>query len=273
MRLHAWDAGTGDPVILLHGNPTWCFVYRRLAKTLSGKFRVLVPDHIGCGLSDRPESGEYPFTLARRIVDLEGFLGLAGVSTPFHLVVHDWGGPIGFGLAVRQPERIRSLVVFNSAAFRIPPGASLHWSLRWCRRSPLAAWAILYCGAFNRLAVRLGSSRGLPAEVRRGLLAPYRTHRNRLAVLRFVQDIPLETDHPSYATLVEIEEGLSRLAEKPVLICWGEQDFVFNTAFLLRWLHFFPRARVHRIAQAGHYVMEDAAGTVDLLVEDFLKEH
>ena len=93
------------------------------------------------------------------------------------------------------------------------------------------------------------------------------------AILRFVQDIPLEADHPSYATLLQIEQGLAHLADKPVLICWGEQDFIFNTSFLLRWLHFFPHAQVHRIAQAGHYVMEDAAGTVRLLVEDFVKEH
>lgn len=273
LRMHAWDAGEGEPVVMLHGNPTWCFLYWRLATALAARFRVLVPDHIGCGLSDRPGTEQYPFTLSRRISDLEAFLSLAGVAAPFHLVVHDWGGLIGLGLAVREPQWIRSLVVFNTAAFRVPPGATLHWALRWCRNSSLAAWAILRGGAFNRLAVRLGSSRGLSAEIRRGLLAPYRSCRDRLAVLRFVQDIPLEADHPSYPTLLQIEEGLTHLADKPVLVCWGERDFVFNVSFLLRWLHFFPHAHVHRIAQAGHYVMEDAAGTVRLLVEDFIKEH
>lgn len=271
LNLHYWDEGEGDPVLFLHGNPTWCFLYRRMVDSLRSRFRVLVPDHIGCGLSDRPDDSQYPFTLERRIVDLSEFVEALGIDRPIHLVVHDWGGLIGLGYGVRNPERIRSLVVFNTAAFHVPSGTALHWSLRWCRRSRLAAWAILNLGAFNQIAVRAGSGPGLSKEARRGLLAPYRTRRDRLAVLRFVQDIPLEPGHPSFDTVSAIEAGLPRLSGIPVLICWGDQDFIFDTRFLLRWIHFFPHARVHRMARCGHYVMEDSAAGIQLLVEDFLK--
>lgn len=273
LRLHYWDEGAGVPVVMVHGNPTWCFLYGRLTRTLIPRFRVLVPDHIGCGLSDRPGESEYPFTLERRIQDFSDFLDKAGIAEPFHLVVHDWGGLIGLGHAVRHPEMIRSLVVFNTAAFHIPPGEKLHWTLRWCRRSGIAAWAMSALGAFNRIAVRAGSGPGLEPGIRRGLMAPYRTRRDRLAVVKFVQDIPLEPGHPSYATVSGIEAGLAQLSEKPVLICWGDRDFIFDTRFLMRWLHFFPHARVHRMANGGHYVMEDAHDTVLLQVEDFLQEN
>jgi len=271
-QFHYLDEGSGVPVLMLHGNPTWCFMYRDLVASLRGDFRTLVPDHLGCGLSDRPAPGQYPFTLSRRVEDLEDFVAAVLESNDaFHLVVHDWGGLIGTAYAVRHPERILSLTVLNTAAFRVPPGSSLHWTLRFCRRSRIAAFLIQRLGAFNWGACLLGSRGGLPRKVRRGYLAPYRTYRDRLAVLRFVQDIPLTESDPSYRAVCRMEEGLARLAEKPVLIAWGMRDFIFDQAFLERWLEFFPGAEVHRFAGAGHYVMEDASVELKEILESFLK--
>lgn len=271
-QLHYLDEGSGVPVLMLHGNPTWCFMFRGLAQALRGNHRILVPDHLGCGLSDRPPPERYPYTFVQRVADLESFVNaVLDGSTPFHLVVHDWGGLIGTAYAVRQPERVLSLTVLNTAAFRVPPGSSLHWTLRFCRKSRVAAFLIRNLGAFNWGACLLGSRRGLSKEVRRGYLNPYRKRRDRLAVLRFVQDIPLKEGDPSYAAVCEMEEGLARLADKPVLIGWGMKDFIFDEAFLTRWQEFFPSAEIHRFPSAGHYVMEDAAEDLEVILRAFLE--
>ena len=120
LRLHYLDEGAGDPVVMLHGNPTWSFYYRRLVEALRTSHRVIAPDHIGCGLSDKPDDGHYDYTLARRVEDLDALLEWLGVEKNVTLVLHDWGGMIGMTWACRHPERIARIVVLNTAAFPMP---------------------------------------------------------------------------------------------------------------------------------------------------------
>lgn len=257
-------------MVLLHGNPSWSFMYRDLILTLRGERRALAPDHIGCGLSSRPPEDRYSYTLARRVTDLERFVESMRLERPLSLVLHDWGGLIGMAWAVRHPERVGRLVVLNTAGFPVPSGASLHWTIRFCRRSRLAAFFMTYFNAFSLGACRLGTARGMSREVRRGYLAPYGSPRDRLAVTRFVQDIPLDSRDPAYRLVAETEDKLMRLRNRPVLICWGERDFVFDGAFLAKWLDHFPQAEVRRFEKAGHYVLEDAATDVIPLIKEFL---
>src|SRR5512143_636445 len=119
-RMHYVDEGRGQPIIFLHGNPTWSFLYRDYIRALMEEYRIVAMDHIGCGQSDKPPRNRYPYTLARRIEDLDNLLAALTSNEKIALVVHDWGGPIGFGYAVRHPDRIKKLVVFNSAAFLWP---------------------------------------------------------------------------------------------------------------------------------------------------------
>jgi haloalkane dehalogenase len=260
------DEGQGRPVLMLHGNPTWSFYYRELIQSLRGTHRVIAPDHVGCGRSSRP--GDYPYTLGRRIEDvtrLVEHLGLEDVT----LVVHDWGGAIGMGWATRQPQRVRNVVVFNSAAFHF-------------RRTPLR---IAVCGlpligpllvqglnAFLRASfvMAVGRGRKLAPDVRAGYLEPYGSWRDRRAILEFVRDIPRTPRVPSHAVVREIEAGLARLADKPMMICWGDQDWCFDARALAGWMQRFPRAEVHRFAQAGHYVVEDAIEQIIPLVGEFV---
>src|SRR5262249_19576797 len=116
-QYHYLDEGAGEPVLMLHGNPTWSFHYRRLALALRDRYRVLVPDHIGCGLSDKPPPSQYSYTLDRRARDVEALLDHLGIDDDLTLVLHDWGGMIGMLVAHRRPERIKRLVLFNTAAF------------------------------------------------------------------------------------------------------------------------------------------------------------
>src|SRR5439155_19726678 len=168
------DEGQGDPVVMLHGNPTWSFYYRNLVLALRGSYRCIVPDHIGCGLSDKPPESQYDYSLKARIDDLEALLDHIGVTEKITLVLHDWGGMIGMGFAARQPERIARIVASNTAAFHLPRSKRFPWLLWLGRNTRLGSWLILKRNAFCRLAARWCMTRKkLPADVRQMYLAPY----------------------------------------------------------------------------------------------------
>jgi haloalkane dehalogenase len=270
VRMHYLDEGWGEPVVCVHGNPTWSFYFRNLVTGLRDQHRVIVPDHVGCGLSDKPDDGEYDYTLARRIEDLEALLDRLGVDRAT-LVVHDWGGAIGLGWAVRHPERVRRLVILNTAAFHLLPGKTVPWQLRLVRDTPLGAALVLGLNAFARGAAWVGCTRARPAkEVRDAYCAPYDSWANRLATLRFVQDIPLAPGDPAYDALSGIQDRLPELADRPVMICWGCRDFVFDRDYLAHWRSIYPNAEVHTFDDCGHYVLEDAADEIVALVRAFV---
>jgi haloalkane dehalogenase len=273
LRYHYLDEGSGEPVVMLHGNPTWSFYYRELVRGLCGEYHTVVPDHIGCGLSDKPGDDRYDYTLGRRVEDLEALLDHLGLRDNLTLVLHDWGGMIGMAYAHRHPERVKRLVVLNTAAFRMPAGKRLPRSLWWFRNTPLGPLLIRGLNAFCRGAARYCARRPLTGPVRAGYLAPYDSWRNRIAVLRFVQDIPLAPGDRSYELVREVDEGLHRFRRVPMLICWGERDFVFDAPFLEEWQRRFPDAEVHRFPDAGHLVLEDAGDRIIPLVGRFLAAH
>ena len=271
-RLHYLDEGRGDPVVMLHGNPTWSFYYRELVKGLRDEYRTVVPDHIGCGRSDKPSGRGYDYTLERRVLDLEALIDHLSLGDDLTLVLHDWGGMIGMAYASRHPDRVKRLVVLNTAAFLLPEGKRLPWSLRLCR-SPLGPLLVRGLNAFSRGAVRYCTRRPLPPDVRADYLAPYDSWSNRIAVIRFVQDIPLRPGDRAYAIVRSVQEGLERFRGVPMLLCWGGRDFVFDGAFLAEWRRRFPAAEVHLFPDAGHLVLEDAGAEIVQLVRDFLPRH
>jgi haloalkane dehalogenase len=272
--MHYVDEGQGEPLVMLHGNPTWSFYFRELIKGLSTGYRCIAPDHIGCGLSARPRASEYGFRLRNRVDDLLAFIGTIGLQKNITLIVHDWGGMIGAAYAVRHPERIARLVILNTAAFLKPRGKPLPWTLKIVRSLPfLAVPAVLGLNLFARGAARTASAKGLRPDVRAGLLAPYNSWHNRLATLRFVQDIPLSPADPGYDIVEQVDHGLERLSTKPMLLCWGERDFVFDRDYLAEWRRRFPHAEAHCFADAGHYVLEDAPDRLLQLLKEFLKRN
>src|SRR5260370_20611078 len=133
MRYHYLDEGAGEPVVMLHGNPTWSYYYRRLVLGLREGYRIIVPDHIGCGLSDKPGDSRCHYSLASRVRDLETLLDHLRIDQKLTLVLHDWGGMIGMAYASRRPERIKRLIVLNTAAFHLPPAKPLPWPFRLFR--------------------------------------------------------------------------------------------------------------------------------------------
>lgn len=269
---HYLDEGSGESVVMLHGNPTWSFYYRFLVKGLSPKYRCLVPDHIGCGLSEKPDETQYDFRLNNRVEDLEIFLDRLKIKKNITLILHDWGGMIGMAYAVRHPERIKRLVILNTAAFFLPNNKKLPVRLKIARNLTfIAKPAILNFNLFAIAALYMASKHGLDKETKKALIAPYSSPNNRLAILKFVQDIPLIPSDLSYSVVSNTEKKLFRLKDKPMLICWGMKDFVFDKDFLLQWRRRFPDAKVYQFSQAGHYILEDIPEYILNHVNQFLK--
>ncbi|HUT25634.1 MAG TPA: alpha/beta fold hydrolase [Sumerlaeia bacterium] len=274
LRCHYLDEGAGEPVVMLHGNPTWSFMYRNLVVALRDKRRAIVPDHIGCGLSDKPDDSRYDYVLARRVDDLETLLDRLGVGENVTLVLHDWGGAIGMAWAARHPGAVKRLVIFNTAAFHKPDATRFPLALRLCRMPLLAPLLVRGLNAFSFGASRVCVKRKpMPSEVRRAYRAPYDSWANRIATLRFVQDIPLRPGDRSYDLIAEAQASLEKFRDAPTLICWGLRDSVFDRHFLVEWLRYLPDAEVHRFEDAGHYVLEDAGDEIIPLVQAFLERH
>jgi len=268
-RYHYLDEGQGEPLLLVHGNPTWSFYWRNLVQGLRANHRVIVPDHIGCGLSDKP--GDYNYRLAQHVENLARLvreLDLRNIT----LVAHDWGGAIGVGAALAEPARFSRFILMNTAAFR---SSRMPLRIRVCRLPVFGRLAVQGLNAFARAALRMAvcHRERMTPEVRSGLLAPYDSWSHRQAIYRFVLDIPMGPKHPSYARLCQIEQGLPSLASHPWMFIWGMRDWCFTPEFLERFLEFIPAAEVHRLANAGHYVVEDAHERILPLVEQFLENH
>jgi haloalkane dehalogenase len=259
---------------MVHGNPTWSFYFRNLAKSLSDGWRVIIPDHIGCGLSDKPPPDRYPYTLARRVEDLTELLFRLGVNQRITLVLHDWGGMIGMAYAVNHVKAVSRIVILNTAAF-FPAGN---------KPLPLRLWLIKNLHTFSRLtvlglnvfargALYMAAKKPLPKKVKKGLIAPYYNPAARIATLKFVQDIPWKKEDPAYPVVKHVENNLYRLQNVPMILLWGMRDFVFDAHYLKQWQKRFPGAKVHRFYKAGHYVLEDEPAKISLIVKDFLKRH
>jgi pimeloyl-ACP methyl ester carboxylesterase len=264
---------SAPPVVMVHGNPSWSYYYRKLVLALQATHRCLVPDHIGMGLSSKPDDSQYEYTLRSRVDDLDALLEHAGVRENVTLVVHDWGGMIGLAWALRHPERVARLVILNTGAFPLPTAKALPWQLALGRDSKLGALLIRGFNAFSGAASYVGVKTRMPAAVRRAYVAPYDSWAHRIATVRFVQDIPLAPGDKAWDLVEETGRRLPELADRPALVCWGMRDFVFDRHFLQGFRQRLPQAEVHEFPAAGHYVLEDEAEHIVPLVQDFLTRH
>ena len=264
-RLHYLDEGQGPVIVMVHGNPTWSFYYRRLVTVLSRTHRVIVPDHLGCGLSDKPN--DFSYTLKNHIDHLSLLLDHLNV-VDYSLVVHDWGGPIGLGCAVQNPRRIQKLLLFNTSGFR---SSRIPFRISLCRYPYIGSLVVRGLNGFCWPATFMAVEKPLAREVRESYLAPYNSWHNRVAIHGFVRDIPLSPSHPSYSTLVSIENGLEslRAQNSPTMIIWGAKDFCFNDSFYHEWQRRFPEADCHYLQDCGHYVLEDGWPRIRVLAEEF----
>ena len=260
MRMHYVDEGSGPVVLLLHACPAWSFAFRNLIKDLSRDHRVIAPDMIGYGLSDKPD--DYAYTLDNHVDNLERLTETLGI-TKFSILMHGWGATVGSSYIIRHPGNIGTVILMNSMAFT---GYKLSWRLLLVRWVPWLAERFI---ADTDLI--FGGIRNLPAKTQEGYKMPYQSHRDRIAFIRFISEMPCNPDDSSYESIVDIEHGLWMFRDFPVLIIWAGKDWLYTEKCLKRWMQFCPNAKLRRIQNAGRYVTEEASEEFIQTVYTFLK--
>jgi haloalkane dehalogenase len=275
IQMHYLDEGPrdGEVIVMLHGNPSWSYYWRHLVLALRGRYRCIVPDHIGMGWSDKPGDDRYAYTLQSRVEDVGTLLEHLGIRDNITLAVHDWGGMIGFGWALSHAAAVKRLVITNTAAFPLPAAKRMPWQLRLGRDSALGALLIRGANAFAAGAARQGVVQPMRPDVRAAYCAPYDSWANRIATLRFVQDIPLGPTDRAWSLVEAAGKALPQFADRPALLGWGLQDFVFDRHFLDGFRTALPRAEVHAWEDAGHYVLEDKGHELVPKIAEFLQRH
>jgi haloalkane dehalogenase len=248
-RVHYVDEGSGPPLLLLHGNPTWSFLYRDLIKELRDQFRCIAPDHPGFGLSSAaPGYGYTPAEHAGVLEQLVTQLELEDVT----MMVQDWGGPIGFAVATRQPDRFAAFVIGNTWAW---PKSDLGTQL-FSRifGGPIGGYLILQRNFFvEKILPGNVKRKKLPPGVMEAYRGPFPTPESRRPLHVFPREILA-----SRPFLAEIERGLPALADRPALLVWPTKDIAFRDPERRRWEEIFPNHRTVVLDGAGHYIQEDA---------------
>jgi haloalkane dehalogenase len=284
-RIHYLDerpetGNASDTLLFVHGNPTWSFHWRRLVRALRSGYRCIAPDHLGCGLSHKPPR---LLTLENHISNLCALIKNLELDR-VTLIAQDWGGAIGLGAMLRMRERLERIVLFNTGAF---PPRYIPWRIRACRVPLLGKLAVQGGNVFSRAALRMTLARRsrLEPEVEAGYLAPYDSWANRRAVYGFVKDIPRPCiskllgidpfidhfpEHSTWSQLAVIEQGLHEFADRQSCLMWGMRDWCFRPDCLDRFIEAWPRAEVHRLADVGHWVVEDAPEDSLAIMESFL---
>lgn len=265
--VHYVDDGPDDAPVLLfvHGNPSWSFHWRELIQAFRGDFRTVALDHLGCGLSDKPQRTLRLANHIDHLVALVDHLGLTNVT----LVAQDWGGAIGLGAMLRRQELLSRIVLFNTGAF---PPWYIPWRIAVCRWPVVGKLGVQGLNLFTRAALRMTLARrgSLAPPVAAAYLATTDTWAHRRQTYEFVADIPMTGHHPTRATLADIELGLPLLADRPALLVWGMRDWCFRPDCLEKFVEVWPQAEVHRLADVGHWVVEDAPDEAQELVAAFL---
>lgn len=261
-RMHYVDEGEGKPLVLVHGTPTWSFLFRHLIADLSRDHRVIAVDHIGFGLSDKPESWSYrPAEHAKNLATLVDRLGLEEIT----LVVHDFGGPIGLSYAIEHPDNVSALVLFNTWMWSLvgtpaerasnfmagPVGRFLYKRLNFSPR-------VLVKAAF-------GDKQKLTREVHRHYVEAFPAPASRQGPWVLAKELIGSSEW--YEKLWQRRE---RIADKPALLLWGMKDPTFKSDSLARWREVLRNARVVECAEAGHFVPEEAPGEAAVEMRAFL---
>ena len=259
--------------LLLHGNPTWGYLYRNFVGPLSREHRVIVPDHVGFGRSDKPRDPRW-YTLPRHVASLGRLLD-ALEATNVVPVLQDWGGPIGLGWAVKQPSRVKGVVVLNTWAFVRDPPMKLPFVFKFLVLGKGGWKRVVQRNLFVELLLARGGPKRRTEEELQPYRAPFPAPDDRVGIARFPQLIPEAKNlfHESWPAMAEIEDGLKRLRDKPALIVWAMKDRAFGKAQLLRWQRIFADVDgPHLLPEAGHFPQEDAPEEIVGQIERWARE-
>lgn len=268
VRLHYVDEGDGEPIVMLHGNPTWGYLYRNFIRPLSRTHRCIVPDHMGFGRSAKPL--DHPYTLARHIDNLTALICDLDLRE-LTLVMQDWGGPIGLGFAVEHADRVKRLVILNTWAFLIADGMQLAPLLELFRQPQTGEAMVQGLNLFVEGFLPTGIHHQTKLDsFMPAYRAPFPDWNSRIGTLAFPRDIPVGNDHPSAPTMCRIQDNLGRI-DVPTTIIWGMKDPAIPPPVIEAWRSVYPHADVHRLETASHFLQEDEPEQIVELVQAFLQ--
>lgn len=264
-RMHYVDEGTGPVVLMVHGTPTWSYLYRHLVRDLSKTHRCIVPDHIGFGLSEKPEGWSYrPEDHAANLAELIRRLDLRDIT----LVVHDFGGPIGLSYAIEHPENVERLVLFNTWMWSHQGNADVEKISRFVA-GPVGRFLYKWLNFSPKVLVKqaFGDKSKLTKDVHQHYIRPFGSAAERQGPWVLGRELIGSSDF--YNRLWERRKAIR---EKPALILWGMKDIAFREADLERWEEFLADARTVRLESAGHFPQEEAVDQVLPALREFLRE-
>jgi haloalkane dehalogenase len=248
-RIHYVDEGAGETLLLLHGNPTWSFLYRKIIAALKSDYRCIAIDYPGYGMSDAPKN--YGFTPREHSMVLERFVDRLGLKD-LTIMVQDWGGPIGLGLAGRRPELVRRFIIGNSFAWPLVGDKDVE-RFSALMGGPIGRSLTLLFNFVPKVFFARGFAKPISPEVRAMYLAPWRKRSRRLASViaprQLIKAAPF---------LRQVEASLPRLKDLPALIVWGEKDFAFEDKERARFEQVFPLHKTEVLPAASHFLQEDA---------------
>jgi haloalkane dehalogenase len=263
LRLHFVDEAEGDPILLLHGEPTWAYLYRKMIPALAGSGRVVAPDYIGFGRSDKvTDIGWYSYD--RHVDSIEQLveeLDLTGIT----IVVQDWGGPIGLRCAVEHPDRFARLVILNTGIFRPGPNWPSEGFLQWrnfAERNPDLPIGFVLQGA---------TTTELSDATVAGYEAPFPTPESKAGAAAFPLIVPMSEEDPGAKEMAEVSEALARW-EKPTLVAFSDSDPVFPLRAGERMAERIPGAGPFvPIEGASHFLQEDRGEDIAAVIVSFLE--
>jgi haloalkane dehalogenase len=259
--VHYLDEGTGPTLLLLHGNPTYSFLYREIVRRLSPRFRCIALDYPGFGRSVAPAGYDFrPATHSRVVEEFVRALGLSDLT----VMVQDWGGPIGLGLAGRRPELFRALVIGNTWAWPVD-GVPRIERFSKIMGGPIGGFLIRRLNVFVNVFIPGGMKRRKPSrEVMDAYRGPFARRDSRKPMHVFPREILASREY-----LAEVERDLTRLRGLPTLITWGDRDVAFKKAELRRFEELFPRHRTVILRGASHFIQEDAPEEIAEAIQDW----
>jgi haloalkane dehalogenase len=262
-KMHYVDEGNGEPVVFIHGNPAWSFVYRKLITVLSKKYRCIAPDHIGFGLSDKPDYWSYlPEDHAKNLERLLEDLKLKNIT----LVVNDWGGPVGLSYAVAHPEKVKNIIITNSWLW--PVNRDLYYlAFSLFMGGFIGSWLIKKFNFFAKVVMKKAfwDKGRLTPEIHMHYLKPFEKEDERKGCWVLPGQIIGST--PWLKSLWD-KRGL--LSDKNILIAWGMKDIAFREKEMNVWIRAFPNANVVRYNDAGHFISEEKGDDFAVKIENFL---
>jgi pimeloyl-ACP methyl ester carboxylesterase len=270
VKLHYVDEGDGEPIVMLHGNPTWGYLYRNFIGPLSETNRCVVPDHMGFGKSEKPL--DRPYTLATHVENFTALMDELELND-ITLVMQDWGGPIGLGFGVEHADRIKRLVILNTWAFLIADGMPLAPLLELFRQPQVGEAMVQGLNLFVEGFLPTGIHRKEKLDTfMPAYRAPFPDWNSRIGTLAFPRDIPVGDSHPSSTTMRRIQDNLATI-NVPTTIIWGMQDPAIPPQVIDAWKSFYPHAEEHRLQTASHFLQEDEPERIVELIRAFLQSH